>query len=213
MPPNTYILVRDAFALTKDEKLNPPARKSAPGRSAPVTSSAVFVASCVHVPFPMVLVFEGVNLHSAELELVEQDPVYTETSPAEDIEGMNASASLVKNGRLGVISWRVRFERYRVDDTLIDTNCDVVELAAGRKAYATSWLFEESWGSSIVVGWYGSDWQHTPTSRRGKMQRALTWFLMMGCRQYKTCYIGEYRTVFGFITFLSYRPSRAGLSV
>ena len=56
------------------EKLKPLDRKSAPGRSSDVTSLAVFVVSCAQVPFPVVLVFEGANLHSWELLDVEQGP-------------------------------------------------------------------------------------------------------------------------------------------
>jgi hypothetical protein len=56
------------------EKLNDFERKSAPGRAADVTSPAVVVVSCFQVPFPLVLAFEGVNLHTEELVDVEQDP-------------------------------------------------------------------------------------------------------------------------------------------
>lgn len=122
MPPKMYMLVSEAFALTSVEKLNPPARKSAPGRSADVTSPAVLVTSCAHVPFPIVLVLEGVNLHNVELVFVEQDPLYTEISPTEDMEGIKALVSLVVKGRSGVIISRLRFERLRVDDMLSDTN-------------------------------------------------------------------------------------------
>lgn len=95
------------------------------------------VVTCfAHVPFPIVLVFEGVNLHSAELVFVVQDPVYTDISPSEDIEGINESASLLKNGRFGVIVWSVKLERLSIDDMLSDTNW--AEPEAGRNAYATS---------------------------------------------------------------------------
>jgi len=56
------------------EKLNAFERKSAPGRAADVTSLAVFVVSSSHVPFPLTLVFVGVNLHIEELVDVEQEP-------------------------------------------------------------------------------------------------------------------------------------------
>lgn len=123
--------------MTKVEKLSPLARKSAPGRLADVTSLAVVVTSCIHVPFPMVLVVEGMNLHSAELEFVEQDPVYTDISPADDMDGMNASASPVVNGRSVVRVSSVRFKRLRVEDILSDTSCVDVDPDTGRNAYAT----------------------------------------------------------------------------
>jgi hypothetical protein len=122
MPPKIYMLVSEAFALTSVEKLNPPARKSAPGRSADVISPAVLVVSCAQVPLPIVLIFEGVNLHNVELVFVEQVPLYTEISPIEEMEGIKAFVSLVVKGRSGVIISRDRLERLRVDDILSDTN-------------------------------------------------------------------------------------------
>jgi hypothetical protein len=103
MPPKIYILVCEAFARTNVEKLNPVDKKFAPGRAADVTSPAVFVVCCSQVPFPMALVLEGVNLHSAELWDVEQEPVYTDISPMEEIDGMKAVESSLVKGRFGVM--------------------------------------------------------------------------------------------------------------
>lgn len=103
IPLKMYSSVCEALAWTIGEKLNPLDKKFAPGREAAVTSLAVVVTSCAHVPFPVVLVFEGVNLHSADAEDVEQDPVYTDISPLYAIVGVNAVLSLATNGRLEVI--------------------------------------------------------------------------------------------------------------
>jgi hypothetical protein len=74
IPPKIYMLDWDAFVWTIVEKLKAFERKSAPGSVADVTSLAVFVVSCSHVPFPLALVFVGVNLHIEELVDVEQEP-------------------------------------------------------------------------------------------------------------------------------------------
>lgn len=97
-------------------------RKSAPGRAADVTSLAVFVVSSSHVPFALMLVFVGVNLHTEELVDVEQEPAYTDISPAEDIVGRNAILSSVTNGRSGVIVSRDRFDVDIVEDILIEAS-------------------------------------------------------------------------------------------
>ena len=54
----------DPLELTDVEKLKLLDRKLAPGRSDDVTSLAVFVVSCAQVPLFIVLVSDGVNLHS-----------------------------------------------------------------------------------------------------------------------------------------------------
>ena len=74
IPPKTYIFDCDAFVWTIVEKLSALERKSAPGRAADVTSLAVVVFCCSHVPLPLLLVFEGVNLHIEELVEVEHEP-------------------------------------------------------------------------------------------------------------------------------------------
>jgi hypothetical protein len=101
MPPKMYMSVSEASACISVEKLNALERKLAPGISVDVTS--LVVVSFAHVPLPDVLVFIGENLHSAALDGVEQEPAYTESSPAEDIEGMNAEELSLENGRLDVI--------------------------------------------------------------------------------------------------------------
>jgi hypothetical protein len=110
MPPKMYMSVSEALACTNVEKVNPLDRKSAPGISADVTSLAVVVVCIAHVPFPIVLVFVGVNIHNLVEEGVEQDPAYTDISPAEDIEDMNAVELSLVNGRLDVIVSRDRFD-------------------------------------------------------------------------------------------------------
>lgn len=103
IPPKMYMSVSEAFACTIVEKLNALERKSAPAISADVTSLAVDPVSFVHVPSPIVLVLVGENLHSVALDDVEQEPAYTEISPADDMEGMNAVELSLENGRLDVI--------------------------------------------------------------------------------------------------------------
>jgi hypothetical protein len=105
-----YMSVSEALACTNVEKVKPLDRKSAPGISADVTSLAVVVVCIAHVPFPIVLVFVGVNIHNLVEEGVEQDPAYTDISPAEDIEDMNAVELSLVNGRLDVIVSRDRFD-------------------------------------------------------------------------------------------------------
>ena len=122
IPPKTYMLLWEAFVSTIVEKLNALERKSAPGRATDVTSLAVFVVSCSHVPFPLVLVCVGVNRHTAELVDVEQEPAYTDISPAEEIVGINAMLSSVRNGRFGVIVSRDRFDIDIVEDILRDAS-------------------------------------------------------------------------------------------
>jgi hypothetical protein len=104
------------------EKLNALERKSGPGRAADVTSLAVFVASCSHVPLPLALVFDGIYLHTAELLDSEQEPEYTDISSAEEIVGINAMLSSVRKGRLGVIVTRDRFDVDMVEDILRDAS-------------------------------------------------------------------------------------------
>jgi hypothetical protein len=96
-------------------------RKSAPGRSADVTSLAVVVVSLFHVPFPVELVFVGVNVHNEALVDVSQDPAYTEISPSVDMDGIKASVLSLKNGRLAEMVSRGRFDWDRVEEMLIDT--------------------------------------------------------------------------------------------
>ena len=74
------------------------------------------------MPLPLVLVFEGVNCHTAELVDVEQEPAYTDISSAEEMVGMKAMLSSVRNGRIGVIVSRGRFDVEIVDDTLRDAS-------------------------------------------------------------------------------------------
>ena len=83
--------------------------------------------SCSQVPFPIELPFVGVNLHNEELVDVEQDPVYTDISPADDIEGMKALVSLLRNGRFGEMLSRDRLDGDSVDDILRDTSWGVFE--------------------------------------------------------------------------------------
>ena len=109
MPPKMYMSVSEAFACTSVEKLKPLDRKSAPGISAEATSLAVVAVSFSHVPLPVGLVFVGENLHSAALEDVEQEPAYTDISPADDIEGMKAVELPLVNGSVDVIVSRDRF--------------------------------------------------------------------------------------------------------
>lgn len=104
------------------EKLNAFERKSAPGRAADVTSLAVFVASCSHVPLLPALVFEGVYRHNAELLEVEQEPAYTVISSTEEMVGINAMLSSVRNGRFGVIVTRDRFDVDMVEDMFRDAS-------------------------------------------------------------------------------------------
>jgi hypothetical protein len=59
---------------------------------------------------PILLVFEGVNLHNAALLDVEQEPAYTDTSPFEEMEGMKAALASLTNGRSGVTLSRVKFD-------------------------------------------------------------------------------------------------------
>ncbi len=122
MPPKTYMSLWEAFVSTIVEKLNAWERKSAPGRAADVTSLAVLVVSCSHVPLPLILVLVGVNLHTAELVDVEQEPAYTDISPAAEIVGINATLSSVRNGRFGVIVSRDRFDVEIVEDILRDAS-------------------------------------------------------------------------------------------
>lgn len=104
------------------EKLNALERKSAPGRAADVTSLAVFIASCSHVPLPLALVFDGVYFHTAEFLDSEQEPEYIDISSAEEIVGINAMLSSVKKGRLGVIVTRDKFDADMVEDILRDAS-------------------------------------------------------------------------------------------
>jgi hypothetical protein len=86
-----------------------------------------------------VLVFEGVNRHSSELVEVEQEPVYTEISPAAEMDGMNALVPSLGNGRLDVIVSKDAFEVDIEEDMLRDTNwCCSPECADWRKMYAIS---------------------------------------------------------------------------
>jgi hypothetical protein len=78
----------------------------------------VVVVSLSQVPLPILLVFDGVNLHSSALVLVEQEPVYTDMSPRASMDGMNAVASSLRNGRFGVIFSKDRFEADIVEDML-----------------------------------------------------------------------------------------------
>jgi hypothetical protein len=122
IPPKTYILLWEALVSTIVVKLNAFERKPAPRRAVAVTSLAVFVTSCSHVPLPPVFVFEGVYLHTAELLDVEQEPVYTDISSAAEIVGMKAMLSSVRNGRIGVIVTRDRFDLDMVEDMLRDAS-------------------------------------------------------------------------------------------
>jgi hypothetical protein len=79
------------------------------------------------VPVPIELPFVGVNLHNEELVEVEHDPVYTEISPAEDIEGTKALVSSLRNGRSGEMLSRDRLDGDSVDDILKDTSWCVFE--------------------------------------------------------------------------------------
>lgn len=126
------------------EKLIPFARKFAPGSTADVMPAAVFVVCCVHVPFPILLAFDGVNLHSSELDAVWQEPVYTDISSVDEIEGVNATVSSLVNGRYGDMLLNVRFEVEMIEVTLKDTSwCRVSESDIGRKAYAMSLFCDE----------------------------------------------------------------------
>ncbi len=122
IPPKTYMLLWEAFVSTTVEKLKALERKSAPGRAVDVTSLAVFVISCSHVPFPLMLAFVGVNRHTAEPEDVAQEPAYTDISPAAETVGMNAMLSSVRNGRFEVIVSRDRFDVEMVEDMLRDAS-------------------------------------------------------------------------------------------
>jgi len=122
IPPKTYMLLCEAFVSTIVEKLKALERKSAPGRAADVTSLAVFVISCSHVPFALMLEFVGVNRHTAELVDVEQEPAYTDISPAAETVGMNAMLSSVRNGRFEVIVSRDIFDVEMVEDMLRDAS-------------------------------------------------------------------------------------------
>lgn len=133
MPPNIYISVLEALAFTNVEKLNPPDRKSAPGISADVASLPVAVVSFAHVPLP-VLVSVGVKFHNSPPEAVEQEPVYTDISPTEEIEGMNAVESSLVNGKFGVMVSRKKSDGEMVADILRDSSwCCVFDSALGRK--------------------------------------------------------------------------------
>lgn len=134
------------------------------------------------MPFPVVLVFKGVNLHSWELVEVEQEPAYTEISPAEDMEGMNAVESLLRNGRLGVIVSRDRFEAEIMEDMFKDKSVCLFESGVCVKIYAMSLFSDEICGRRIEVGLYGSDCKWTMATREDiTVQRTeVTWFLMMG---------------------------------
>jgi hypothetical protein len=116
------MLLWEAFVSTSVEKLKAFERKSAPGRAADVTSLAVFVISCSHVPLPLMLAVVGVNRHTAELVDVEQEPAYTDISPAVETVGMNAMLSSVRNGRSEVIVSRDRFDVEMVEDMLRDAS-------------------------------------------------------------------------------------------
>lgn len=116
IPPKIYKLAWDAFAETRVEKLNPLDRKSAPGKSAEVTPLAVEVLSSAHVPLPLMLIFDGVNLHNVELEEVEQEPAYTDISPVEEREGMKAIESSLRNGKSVVMVCRDKLAEDSVDD-------------------------------------------------------------------------------------------------
>lgn len=126
-------------------------RKSAPGREAAVTPLPVLVISSAHIPSPIVLVLEGVKRHNAALLDVAQDPVYTDISLREDIDGMNALLLFLRNGRSEEMISRVRVEGETIEDILSDTNW-VVSVPIGRNAYARSLFFEVVGGSRIVVG-------------------------------------------------------------
>jgi hypothetical protein len=125
------------------EKLNPLDRKSAPGRVAAVTSLAVVVISCVHVPLPTALIFEGVNLHNAELVDVEQEPVYTDISPLCAMTGVNATLSLATKGKFEVRVFNCSVSWARYEEILRDTKrCASPE--DGRKTYAIFLLLVEN---------------------------------------------------------------------
>lgn len=116
IPPNTYMLVCEALALTNVEKVIARERKFAPPET-DVVPSIVFV---FHVPLPCVVLLSGVNRHSSGVE--EQEPVYTDISPAEEIAGMYASDSLPWNGRLADIVLNCRFDVDMLDDMFKDKN-------------------------------------------------------------------------------------------
>lgn len=97
-------------------------RKFVPGSAADVMPAAVLVVCCVHVPFPILLVFAGVNRHSSEAEAVWQEPVYTEISSMGEIEGVNAAVSSLVNGRYGEMLLNVRFEVEIIEVMLNDTS-------------------------------------------------------------------------------------------
>ena len=99
----------------------------------------------------MLLVLSGVKRHSAALLLVEQDPVYTDISPSEEMDGTNASVPLLGNGRFDESVSRTRFEGEMVDDIFSDTNCFSWD-SAGRKAYTRSLFCDVVGERSIVVG-------------------------------------------------------------
>jgi hypothetical protein len=144
--------VSEALACTSVEKLNPLERKSAPGISADVTSLAVATDSFVHVPLPIVVEPVVENLHSAALEDVEQEPAYTEISPAEDIEGMNAVELSLVNGKLDVIVSIEKFDWKIGVYMLKEASWCASDAALGRKTYAMSLLLDELEGSRMVVG-------------------------------------------------------------
>lgn len=109
-----------------------------------------------HVPFPVVLVFEGVNRHSSEV-VVEQEPVYAEISPAADIDGQKLLDSSCRNGKSDVRVCTFMFEVDIVEEMLSATSCCEEPEPDGRKTYATSVLEEDPSGRRMIVGVYGRD--------------------------------------------------------
>lgn len=120
MPPKIYMLDSEALASTNVEKLNAPERKLAPGISTDVTS--LVVVSFAHDPLLIVLVSVGEKLHSAALDGVEQDPAYTEISPSEDMEGMNAVELSLENGSSDVMVSMERLLWEMVVDMLMEAS-------------------------------------------------------------------------------------------
>ena len=111
----------ESLPRAKVEKLNALERYAAPGADEDARSRPLCAVCCFHVPFPSALVFEGVNRHSCEF-VVEHDPVYTEISPAADIDGENVAESSWRNGRFEVRVFRLMFAVDIVEEMFRDTS-------------------------------------------------------------------------------------------
>lgn len=93
------MLVEEALLCTNVEKPNALERYADPGKEE--AESCPLIVCCFHVPFPVVLVFEGVNRHSSDAA-VEHEPVYADISPAADIDGQKVLDSSWRNGKSDV---------------------------------------------------------------------------------------------------------------